>query len=297
MTVDLGSLVAELESLYRALGAALGADPTDIPTRSVVTRSSWLWCDHHGTRHRPDQWAEDCTPGADPGPDLATLAGAALVRPTLTATARRGDGARSAPGSQAPLDLDILRAQEAIWTAATDLVEDLRYRLGHARRERGMTTLARVPMLVDQLTEGGPWPRWVEVGIERLHQARARACEQLDIDLRPLRLDPCPSDRQPYTAAWAPDGTPLAEFVDGVCREYDWVQAGAWTAARWREDRTAGPVDVWRPSRLYVRNPAAPIESEAAAIRCPGCRRTWTGVEGRAQLFDLIHGYQAKRPA
>lgn len=287
--MDLGSLVAELETLYRALGAALGADPSGILTRSVVTRSADLWCAAHADRHRPDQWGEKCTPGPDPGPDRRILAGAAAVRPTLTATPGRGHGGRSVPGSRPPLDLDILRAQEDIWTAATELVADLRYRLGHVRREQGMSALAHLPMLVDQLAQDGPWPRWVDVGIHRLEKARTRARQALDIDLRPLSLDACPSDRQPYTAAWAFDGSPLAEFVDGVCREYDWTAAAAWTAVRWRTNPAAGPVDVWRTSRLFVQDPAAPVESAAAAIRCPGCRRVWTGLQGRVELNALLH--------
>lgn len=287
MTVDLGSLVTELESLYRALGAALGAEPVDGPDRSTVTRTADIWCAHHRRGHRPDQWTQVCTPGPDP----RIAGGASWARPTLTATTKAGQGGRSVPSSRPPLDLGILTAQEEIWTAATELVADLRHRLGHARRERGMSALAHVPMLVDQLTEGGAEPRWVTVGITRLNHARTSAREALDIDLRPLRLDPCPSDRQPYTAAWAgPDWEPLAEFTDGICREYDWTASAAWTVTRRRADPDAGPVDVWRPARLYVRNPTAAAESEAAAIRCPGCRRVWAGLQGRAELFDLMHG-------
>jgi hypothetical protein len=294
---DLSALVAELESLYRALGAALGADPSGILTRSAVTRTADLWCARHSTRHRPDRWSdqgpeeERCRVGPDPGPDRALIAGAATVRPALPPTARAGSGARAVAGSRPPLDLGMLAAQREIVTAAAQLAADLRYRLGHARRESGLTALRLLPMLVDQLCEGGR-PRFVDVGIGRLDQARTAARRELDIDLRPMQLDPCPSDRQPYAAAWD-DGEwiPVAEWRDGVCREYDWAVSAAATAARrQRLGPLAGAVDVWRAARLYVRDPGAGIDSAAAAIRCPGCQRVWAGREGRAELFDLLHG-------
>ncbi len=277
MPDPLATLCAELGALYRDLGAALRPGAGDEPDRSSVMRPALLWCAQHAAAHHRDEWTDGCTPGQDPR--RATAAG---IGPALVATAAAGAGRRPVPGSRPPLDMGVLAAQEAIWTAAADLAEDVRYQLGWADRPlSGTRALVALPDLVEAVPEASAG-RWLTVGLARLQEARAGARRVLGLDPVLLELGPCPSVRDDYPAAWTADGQgALAVWTDGLCRRYDA------TASARASRETGRPADVWHRAHLAV-DPAAGTLSPEGDIRCRACGRRWAGEVGRRELWRLL---------
>jgi hypothetical protein len=66
---------------------------------------------------------------------------------------------------------------------------------------------------------------------------------------------------------------------------WDAAQALVWTSPIPRE---TPPVEIWRRSVLYVRDPDAPAGSDGAAVRCPGCGRVWRTAAELWQLHVLL---------
>ncbi len=286
MAGDLAEVCAELAALYRALGAAALPDPHEAADRSHRMRPALLWCTTHGRPHRRDEWQDAtttdqpgdwCAPGQDP------RRASVLAAPTLAATAPRWSQIRRAYGSSSPTDLDALAVWEDIRYETVALARYARRALGDKTRHHDpVRALASLPTLLPRLPDGHLLHRRAPAALDSL---RRRARWVLDIDRRPFSPGAaCPNTRDPYPATWAPsdDGTEwvaTAEWDDGVCRQYDVLAS--------RPDATP-PLDVWRLSGLYVRDPGAHPESAERAVRCHGCRRVWQGQEGQAQLYALL---------
>lgn len=250
------ALVGELPELYARLGAELGGQAVD-----------------------PDP----STPGGDAG----HLVAATVVTTPAPVEATVG---RAAPGSSAPLDLEVLAAQERIWLDLDDLVERL-------REARGLPHPAVSPMpwgedlrelerrcglvlpLLDALGRDQRQARWVETALRRVARARDAARRTLGETSRTARVGLCPVDREPYPAAWDDSGAQvLAWWDDRVCRRYD---------DRASEPRAGG--EVWRRSVLRV-DPRASAATREGDIVCPGCGARWEGEAGRRRLGDLLGG-------
>jgi len=291
-------LCAELAGLYRALGAATVPDVPGAPDRSSQARGALLWCTTHEVSHRRDEWRdaaarppvspEDwCVPGQDP------RRASVLVAPALAATAPRWSQAHRAWGPSSPADDGMLSIRDEVECEVLGLARYARRALGHTGRDRDpVRALGRLPGLLALVSPGHPLHRRARGVLEPL---RRRARVALDLDRRPLTLGECPSLRiDPYAATWVPREVgaewvwvPAAEWADGVCREYD--------GARSRPDADP-PVDVWRRSILYCRDPAEAVGSEGRAIRCPGCRRVWRTAEEFAQLHGLLRPDRRESP-
>lgn len=284
MTSELSDLCRQLASLCHALDCAVaparpGTPGSEPPGRSTRVRAALLWCSTHHAAHRRDEWRqEECVPAQDP------RRANALLMPTLAATAPKWSRIKRSLSSSSPVDEHIIDLRIEIHIEVTGLARYARRALGHTTRDHDVVkALGILPDLLEQLPDGHALSRRAKGILDSLRQ-RARVA--LDIDRRPLELGECESTREPYAATWMPweiDGewvwVPAAEFTDGKCREYD--------TARSRPDATP-PLDVWRPSRLYIRDPQASADAEDGWIRCPGCRRIWKGEAGRAELYRLM---------
>lgn len=296
MTSDaVRELCAELADLYDRLGDAVAPDRAEAPDPSSRMRPALLWCTAHKRPHRRDEWETDaCAPGQDP------RRASVLMAPALTATAPRYSVRRRVPTSSAPLDVEVLSSQRAIGDAALMLAREARHALGDLSREHDpMAALARLPMLLGRLDAGHPVVRRAlgspardgEPAREGILARRRRAARYaLELERRPVRLAPCPSDQlEEYVATYSGGPVVTATWVDRVCRDYD-AEASlrASLARREAAGREVEPVEVWRRSRLFVRDPEAPPDSDAAAYRCPGCGRVWRTAAEKRGLYALL---------
>lgn len=291
-------LLAELPTLYTQLQQQLGARHLLADERSTPTARTTWWCTTHRTAHHPSKWNahwgepgnhESCQSGPDPrGPGRV----AHLASATVTATPRRdrqGIHRSGPPGSAAPLDIEVLTAQEDIWTACVDLLADLRYALRLPERppirpheKRAIPPTDPIGPLIDALSDAQRAGRWLTVHLARLDDARTRARGVLGLDPELLKLGPCPNVVEAYPAVWDPSGImPLAMWDDGLCRRYNVRKSQPAASPDWRA------VDVWDRSHLVV-DVAAGTKSPDGDIVCRTCRRRWAGEPGRRELAGLM---------
>lgn len=282
-------LCSDLADLHGRLGDELWPDAPAVPDRSNQMRSALLWCAAHEAGHRRDEWESGvCAPGSDP------RRASVYIAPTLAKTPPRWSQTRRAYGPSSPADDGVLSVRSDIESDVLGLAQYAREALNHTTVDHDTAgALKALPGLLAALGVGHPLCRRAQWLLPAL---RRRARLVLEMDRPPLTLAAeCPTTRDEYAATWVPKQVGEswiwvagAVWDDGVCRTYD-------TEAS-RPDAEP-PVDVWKRSSLYVRDPSAGRGSDDGSIRCAGCRRVWRTDEEVRRLGRLLRDDGSPDPA